>query len=244
MYIYTCYICVSLCPLCYHSPSALHFNIPLWYSSPHKCLETLSPSHPRLSATRRPSDLTHNSRVHSVLSVSCRDWDYSQTAQQECLRLNTGVMVTPLTTDTNPKTSLSSLSAHPRPGPASSPATAGTENWMPFFDYLSPRKNTVSYTAVLPAGQDPKSVFLGWTTAQFYYMASQFQTGGAWSSVSDVYGQRLECVNRHKSHTGADPTTTTVKYSNSSAYMVCVKELLSTFADQNLAVSLRYMNVY
>lgn len=167
-------------------------------------------------------------------------------AQQECLRLNTGVMVTPLTSEPDPYSSLASLSTHSRPGPASSPssslAAADSERWMPFADYLSPKRNTVSYTAVLPAGQDPRTVFLGWTTAQFCYVASQFHTGGGlWNSDSCEYGQRLECVSGHESHSSSSSDSrTVVEYSNSSAYMLCVKQLLPSFTDQNIAASLRY----
>ena len=114
---------------------------------------------------------------------------------------------------------------------------------MPFADYLSPKRNTVSYTAVLPAGQDPRAVFVGWTTAQFRYVASQFHTGfGVWNGDSSGCGQRLELVSGHEAHSGSslDPATV-VEYSNSSAYMVCVKQLLPRLTDQNISVSLRYV---
>ena len=80
-------------------------------------------------------------------------------------------------------------------------------------------------------------MFLGWTTAQFRYVASQFQTGSAWNCGS-LYGQKLECIGVD-SGTGTDSSTAGIKYSHSSAYLVCVKELLTGFTDQNLVVSIR-----
>ena len=97
----------------------------------------------------------------------------------------------------------------------------------------------MSYTAVVPAGQDPRSVFLGWTTAQFCYIASQFQTA-AWNSDSDfVCGQKLECVSAHKACSSSTSDPTVVEYSHSSAYLVCVNQLLTGFTEQNLDVSVR-----
>ena len=99
----------------------------------------------------------------------------------------------------------------------------------------------MSYTTVLPAGQDPKTVFVGWTSAQFCYVASQFQTSSVWNGDS-VYGQGLECFDHHCAGSSSDPIAR-VKYSHSSAYLVCVKQLLTGFSDQNLSVSLRCYKV-
>ena len=226
------------------SPSALHFNVPLWYSWPHESLEPLSPSHPRLLVARRPSDLAPKSSSHCpVLSVTCRDWDYSQGAQTECLRLSAGVLVTPETTPVQ----ATPQCIHPRPGPFSPTSTAAANGWVPFADcIISPRRNVVSYTAVVPAGQDPRTVYVGWTTAQFRYVSSQFQTSsGGWSEggCDGVFGQRVECVGRCEdgptSGRGSRSPSSIMEYSQSSAYLVCVKQLLSSFNDQNLAESVR-----
>lgn len=136
-------------------------------------------------------------------------------------------------------------SVHPRPGPFSPTPTADIDIYRAFADYFSTQRHIVSYTAVVPAGQDPRSVFLGWTTAQFCYIASQFQTA-AWNSDSDcVCGQKLECVSAHEapSSSVSDPATV-VEYSHSSAYLVCVHQLLTGFTEPNLAVSVRYITIY
>ena len=101
----------------------------------------------------------------------------------------------------------------------------------------------MSYTAVLPAGQDPRTVFVGWTTAQFCYIASQYQTSGARNGDGGehVYGQTLECVCDHGARSGSKSGPSGVVYSHSSAYLVCVTQLLAGFTDQNLSASLRYM---
>ena len=222
------------------SPSALHYNVPLWYSWPHESLEPLSPSHPRLLVARRSSDLTPKcSSQSAVLSVTCRDWDYSQGAETECLRLSSGVLITP---ETAPLPATTPQSVHPRPGPFSPTPTATANGWVPFTDCLTPRRNVVSYTAVVPAGQDPRIVYVGWTTAQFRYISSEFCSEG-WSrgGCEGVYGQRVECVGRCEGVESASPSNNTMEYSQSSAYLVCVKQLLSSFHDQNLPESVRWV---
>lgn len=235
---YICILSLFSIFLCY-SLSALHFNIPLWYSWPHETLEPLSPSHPRLLVSRRPSDLAPKSYSHlPVLSVTCRDWDYSQGAQTECLRLNSGVQVTPETTP--PVATPQSI--HPRPGPFSPTPTSTASGWVPFADYFTPRRNVVSYTAVVPAGQDPRTAYVGWTTAQFRFISSQYQTGiKGWigGDGEGVYGQRVECVKRCEGGDVTGSDSPGLEYSQSSAYLVCVKQLLPSFTDQNITDSLR-----
>ena len=62
---------------------------------------------------------------------------------------------------------------------------------------------------------------------------------GVWGSA--VYGQRIECVGEFGSGTTTlrSGSPCEVEYSHSSAYLVCVQQLLSCFTDQNLAVSIR-----
>ena len=232
-------------PLCYlHSPSALHFNIPLWYSSPHESLETISPTHPRLTVDRKLSQLVPNPKSPAVLSVSCQNWDYSQNAQPEVLRLNAGVLVTP-ETESNRPSFVSQTSVHPRPGPLSPPPSTDIDIYR-VSEYTSPRKHVVSYTAVLPAGQDPRSVYVGWTTAQFCYIASQYQTSGARNGDGSdrKYGQTLECVCDRGARSGSKSGPPGVVYSHSSAYLVCVSQLLTGFTDQNLSAPLRWVIVH
>ena len=154
--------------------------------------------------------------------------------QPECLRLNVGVLVTPEVGGRHPSFT-TQLSVHPRPGPLSPTPTSDIDIYKVFADYFSPNRRIVSYTAVVPAGQDPSVVCVGWTTAQFHYVASQFQTG-----ASGVYGQKLELVGGYMSHSGSTSSPGHVEYSHSSAYLVCVKQLLTDFTDQNLAVAIRY----
>lgn len=199
-------------------------------------MEVVSPSHPRLNICRKVSNLVPNSKSYTVLSVSCRGWDYSQSPQPECLRLSAGVLVTP--DESHPSFTRQS-SVHPRPGPFSPTPTADVDIYRAFADYFSTQRHIVSYTAVVPAGQDPRSVYLGWTTAQFCYIASQFQTA-AWNSDSDfVCGQKLECLSAHKACSSSTSDSTVVEYSHSSAYLVCVNQLLTGFTEQNLDVSVR-----
>ena len=58
-----------------------------------------------------------------------------------------------------------------------------------------------------------------------------------------MFGQRVECVGRCEdgSTSGRDSRSpgNVMEYSQSSAYLVCVKQLLSSFNDQNLAESVR-----
>ena len=215
-----------------HSRSALHYNIPLWYSSPHSSLETITATHPRLAIQRKSSELVPNS--WSTLSVSCKDWDYSQHVQTECLRLSVGVTVTPESVHVP----LHPSTIHPRPGPLSPPAAGDV-------DASRTKKRIVSYTAVVPAGQDPNLVFIGWTTAQFRYIASQFQSYSRNGDTASVggdgcrYGQRLELVGRPRS---SDSHSGGMEYKYSSAFVVCLKQLLANYTEQHLATPVRWVS--
>ena len=89
-------------------------------------------------------------------------------------------------------------------------------------------------------------MYVGWTTAQFCYVASQFHTGsGVWGgeggggdcgeTSEGVYGQRLKCTRKSESEDSACD----VEQSYSSAYLVSVQQLLSDFTGENLAVPVR-----
>ena len=63
---------------------------------------------------------------------------------------------------------------------------------------------------------------------------------GGGGSSEDVYGQRVECVGGSEAgsiHRSSSPSDK--EYNHSSAYMVCVKGLLSNFTEENLSVSIR-----
>ena len=218
------------------SPSSLHYNIPLWYSSLYGAFEIIDDSHPRLTAKRLPSE-----QDKAIISLSCKDWDYSRHAQQECLRLNLGVMVSP---DDRAPTSF-----NPRPGPLSPPPTADDDIQEISADCCTPKKFTVSYSVVIPASQDPNVVFIGWTTAGFRYMASQFCTDlgkvGSFDSTLPYmrFGQHVELVRTRRSYSMSQTTSPDQQLGHpvSTAFLVCLTELLPH--SQSLSVPVRYAHV-
>ena len=192
------------------SPAALHYNIPLWYSSAHGAFEVIGPNHPRLVASRR---------TRSGIVVRCKDWDYSHRPTQECLRLNLGVTLPLEPQDLSP--SIPTL--HPRPGPLSPSPTSEVDIFKMFSkDLFSPKKLMVSYSAVVPAGQVPSLVFIGWTTSGFRYIESQFRSGahlGSKGSPSLLrYGQQVDVVTKRR-HSSTS--------SFSTAFLVCLSEFLT-----------------
>ena len=68
-----------------------------------------------------------------------------------------------------------------------------------------PQSLKVSYTAVISAGQDPKTVFLGWTTPSFRYMEDQ------------PPGQVVELLGE---------LSTPGVVCNSTAYLMCLADVL------------------
>ena len=229
-----------------HSPAALHFNIPLWYSSLHKSLEIIQNSHPYLTVTKKLSEIVRQPTSCAVLSVSLQTWDYTQHARTQCLRLNVGVVVTPQ--EEGPCV-LHSLSAvHPRPGPLSPSTPMDADMCRTLANTLSPNRYIVSYTAVVPVGQDPSSVFVGWTVAQFQFIESQFQSE-LWTGdvCRGVLGQTVQIMDEDsqefRSRSMSCPVSTSntggMAYSHSSAYLVCLKQLLTGSTEANLSSSLR-----
>ena len=205
------------------SPAALHYNIPLWYSSPHGAFEVIGPNHPHLIAFRR---------ICNGIAVRCKDWDYSHHPTQECLRLNLGVTLPLEPQDLSPSTP----SLHPRPGPLS--PTSEIDIFKMFSkDFFSPKKVMVSYLAVVPAGQVPSLVFIGWTTSGFRYIESQFRSGahlGSEGSPSLLrYGQQVDVVTERR-HSSTS--------SFSTAFLVCLSELL-TDAQDHIPSAITYVTV-
>lgn len=205
------------------SPAALHYNIPLWYSSPHGAFEVIGPNHPHLIAFRR---------ICNGIAVRCKDWDYSHHPTQECLRLNLGVTLPLEPQDLSPSTP----SLHPRPGPLS--PTSEIDIFKMFSkDFFSPKKVMVSYSAVVPAGQVPSLVFIGWTTSGFRYIESQFHSGahlGSEGSPSLLrYGQQVDVVTERR-HSSTS--------SFSTAFLVCLSELL-TDAQDHIPSAITYVTV-
>ena len=209
------------------SPAALHYNIPLWYSSPHGTFEIIGEHHSHLTTSRKAKSMKM-----STISVSCRDWDYSHRPAQECLRLNFGVTLPPQ------ELSPSTPCLHPRPGPLS-PSPTSEQDIIHMFseDFFTPKKVMVSYSVVVPAGQDPSLVFIGWTTSGFRYIQSQFHSGTHLNSDSSLsplkYGQHVDMVTQRRLSTT----------SFSTAFLICLSELL-TNPQQHISVAVTYVCKY
>ncbi len=236
------------------SPASLHYNVPLWYSSPHGSYDIVDHAHPRLTPKRMTSELKRcQSTVcvspapqPAVISLTCKDWDYTVQAQQECLRLSLGVLVS----RANDAPAIPVFC--PRPGPLSPTPTPDSDGCHDLrSDYFAPKKLTVSYSVVVPAGQDPSNIFIGWTTAGFRYVASQFRSNSWKESSPDSlpqhmrYGQHVEYSWRKKSASTSSqlavhppPLESGKSISISTAYLVCLNDLLPR-SQHSLAVALR-----
>lgn len=164
-------------PVC--TPSALSYNLPLWYSA-HGGYENIDHTHPTLSAKTHPLSLD---QPDSIISVTLKDWDFTTPPKQECLRLCMGVA----SKQTNPT------------------------------DVDEVKK--VCYSAVVPAGQDPEYVFIGWTTPEFRYVEEQFKLFRELPTdkVLHVYGQQIDLIGRSEGGVAH----------YSTAFIVCLSELLS-----------------
>lgn len=140
---------------------------------------------------RRWSERQLQTGPPAVTSVTCIDWDYSHHTSQECLRLNLGVTLSmPDAPPTMP-------TIHPRPGPLSPTADIDLGQVFAHSIATGPQKLKASFSVVIPAGQDPGAVFIGWTTAGFRYIESQFQSQFHPGSAGAVpcrrqYGQCVE----------------------------------------------------
>lgn len=228
--------CYSQCSL--SSRSSLHYNIPFWYSSSRGAYEVVDHAHPRLTPKRKSVNEGQSCVCASsppqpaIISLTCKDWDYSAHAQQECLRLNLGIVVSP--NDNTPTTA----AVCPRPGPLSPTPTPDSDTRKDLgASYFAPRNITVSYSAVVPAGQDPNTVFIGWTTPGFQYVASQFRSS-SWKGTSPDslqphmrFGQHVEFLWRKKSlsasgHLSVHQPSKEPRSSVSTAYLVCLNDLL------------------
>ncbi len=170
-------------PVC--APTALPYNLPLWYSS-HGDYENIDHTHPTLTTETSP---LASVKENSIISVRLKDWDFSTPPKKECLRLCVGV-------------------AFPE-----APPTEDEES-----EYCE----RVCYSVILPAGQDPGDVFIGWTTPEFRYIEEQFESNAA-SFPGDVqYGQRIDLIGRSE----------VAHYS--TAFMTCLSDLLD--AQESLQV--------
>ena len=165
----------------------------------------------------------------AVVSVSCIDWDYSKHAYQECLRLNLGVTLQ------IPNTSPTTPTIHPRPGPFSPSSTAWMDLGQAFPHCLSTASQRLksSYSVVIPAGQDPSTVFVGWTTAGFLYVESQFQSRAHSRSPDAIppcqqYGQCVEVSDTYRpSHSSLrSETKPSPVVTHSTAFLVCLASLM------------------
>ena len=214
--------------------ASLHYNIPLWYSAPGDYDVIDSTHHPRFSEERIIGD------SQSEISKIRINYIQLERAKQECLKLNFGVAISSdgvgLADEifhsprrhTLPDLSKEKVISYKRPRGRSI-----TE------DDITP--NLVSYSAVVPAGQDPEAVFIGWTTAGFRYIESQFQNrdmreqqeSDPQESRNSHYGQQVK-VKLWRSP-GGSPSVS----SYSTAFMVCLSDLLPSPVPLRLAVPVK-----
>lgn len=190
------YTSLNFQPVC--NPNSLHYNIPLWYSAPGD-YDVIDSTHPLLYEKRV---VGINVNQVSLIEIYCRQLDI---AKQECLRLNFGVTISSNQEDLD----------------LFLPSSAKEK--VTFQGLTSEQQENVavvSYSIVVPAGQNPHRVFVGWTTAGFRYIKSQFQheqeTQGR---IPDVqYGQQVKVVNQ--------PGELESVSTYSTAFMVCLGKLL------------------
>lgn len=205
------YTSLNIQPVC--NPNSLHYNIPLWYSAPGD-YDVIDSTHPLLYEKRV---VGVNVGQVSLIEIYCRELDI---AKQECLRLNFGVVVSSNQED------LDQISS-----PLFLPSSAKEK-----FTFQHPMHEehkdivAVSYSIVVPAGQNPGRVFVGWTTAGFQYIKSQFlHEKEPQGHVPDVqYGQQVKVVNQP----GGLSTFST-------AFMVCLGKLLPSPVPPRLSVPVK-----
>lgn len=238
---------IALC-----SAKALHYNIPIWYSSHGGFTMLGDTTHSQFKTTQRSG----------VISVSCRDWDYAMLSDQECFRLNMGCTVSSLSSSPLP-------TLLPRPG-LLTPSPVAENTGFLLSDGLQHQQQQqrqrqqqqqvtstpLSFTVVFSTGQVPCLAFLGWTTASFHYMESQF------SSLVETEGEEKDQVfHKHQSCTayghqmvisndrhdidrgekGGEGVNTPTTFR--TAFMVCLCDLLPTFTPQ-LTAPVRWVWVW
>ena len=89
----------------------------------------------------------------------------------------------------------------------------------------SPLRSRVSFAAIVPVGQDPALVFLGWTSTGFKYLPGQFGTGPRDLNRPRPFGQTVGVVSEQQGPHGAEESGELVT-SFSSAFLVCLADLL------------------
>ena len=94
----------------------------------------------------------------------------------------------------------------------------------------------VSYSVVIPGGQNPSNVFVGWTTAGFRYVPSQFQNKSEEGAEStDVkYGQQVKIMQNSFSDESSPSSS---KYS--TAFMVCLADLMTSPVEPRLSLPVK-----
>ena len=185
-------------PVCSSRAKALHYNIPLWYSSHDGEYRVVDHTHPNLVAMQLDGS-------DSKVDIKFKDHEQACTDHQ-CLRLNFGVTVS----------SSARLTLHPRPGPLS--PMCEEINLKGFEDVLANQnEGKVSFSLIIPAGQDTHAVFIGWTTAGFRYIHSQFQRDESRSYDHTKYGQHVRVIGQRRASAAS---------SYSSAFMVPLSQLL------------------
>ena len=229
--------------------TSLHYNIPLWYSAPGDYDVIDSAHHTRLAEERLIGD-----NMSEVSKIRIR---YSQLERpkQECLKLNFGVTISADGVDLDELSR--STRRHTLPMLTSKERTASSykrpRGWSINDDDITP--NVVSYSIIVPSGQDPETVFVGWTTAGFRYIQSQFQyqskreetetqrqpPKGDSAAGGIRYGQQVKVFQQqqHGSHGGGGVGGVASISSYSTAFMVCLSDLLPSPVPLRLSVDVK-----
>ena len=173
-------------PVC--SPTfSLHYNIPLWYSAPGDYDVIDSIHHPRLREKRVIGGGQNEISMIEIHSTQ------QERARQECLKLNFGVTISSDGVDPE------EIARSPRRNTLPS-VPVSKERAISFKRYRHGRSfseddvtsNVVSYSVVVPAEQYPEGVFVGWTTAGFRYIQSQFQSSSGGEGQPDSQKERQQ----------------------------------------------------
>ena len=201
---------------------ALHYNIPLWYSAPGD-YDVIDSAHHRLREKR-----VFRSDIGQVtmIEIHCIQPD---TARQECLRLNFGVTISSSVAGLDSCSSLQRRHLFLPTSPKEKVTFSDLQTDQSREDIYT----AVSYSVEIPEGQDPEAVFIGWTTAGFRYINSQFQGERASHSQDIQYGQQVKVVKR--------PTHGQSEYVStySTSFLVCLADLMKSPVPSRLSVSVR-----
>ena len=219
--------------------SSLHYNIPLWYSAPGDYDVIDSTHHARLTEERIIGD-----DQSEVSKIRIR-YNLVERPKQECLKLNFGVAISSNGIDLDELSR--SCRRHTMPALSKEKAVSCKRARGLSIDGGDVTPNVVSYSVMIPSGQDPEAVFIGWTTAGFQYIRSQFQyrdkrerhveqeqePEGDGTSTGIRYGQQVKVLRQQGGSHGGGVA------SYSTAFMVCLADLLPSPVPLRLSLDVK-----